>query len=78
MVESWSRNARYAQWGQRHFSTTDGEKLEKSDGGGDGGGRVWEGEIYGRGEVLLTSKSAQEIPSLVRATPDKYVFNVPP
>ena len=55
-----------------------GEVGEEGDGGGGGRGRVWEGEIYGRGEVLLTSKSAQEIPSLVRATPDKYVFNVPP
>ena len=55
--ESWSRNARYAQW-VRHFSAAaGGEKLEK-EAASRGGGRSGE-EIYGGGKVLLTCKSKQ-------------------
>ena len=54
--ESWSRNARYAQW-VRHFSAAAARNWRRREQVrvGDGGG----GEIYGGGKVLLTCKSKQ-------------------
>ena len=61
------RNGDNATFLRRRRETGEVERGERGRGVGVGGG-VWEAEIYGRGEVLLTSKSAQEIPSLVKAT----------